>query len=88
MINIRMTQELKEKGEYVLHSNGVSTTEAIRRFYEQLGRTQEIPVWLKSKQEDATEKKRKLLRKIAGCAPLKEEVTLQDLRDERLNKKV
>lgn len=88
MVNIRMPQELKASGEEVLHANGISATEAIKSFYEQLGRTQEIPKWIMSADDNELEKKRKLLRKLAGGAPLDDKTKLDDLRKERLSKKV
>ena len=88
MLNIRMPQELKTSGEEVLRANGISTTEAIKCFYEQLGRTQEIPKWINNADNKNTTEKRKLLRKLAGSAPLESNTSLQDLRGERLSKKV
>jgi antitoxin component of RelBE/YafQ-DinJ toxin-antitoxin module len=88
MVNIRMPKELKASGEEVLHANGISATEAIKLFYEQLGRTQEIPKWIMSADDNELEKKRKLLRKLAGGAPLDDKTKLDDLRKERLSKKV
>lgn len=88
MVNIRMPQELKATGEEVLHANGISATEAIKSFYELLGRTQEIPKWVDATDNKKTIEKRQLLRKLVGCAPLENNMTLQDLRHERLSKKV
>lgn len=88
MVNIRMPQELKMTGEEVLHANGISATEAIKSFYEQLGRTQEIPKWIKPSDNINTIERRKLLRKLTGSAPLEKNMTLQELRSERLSKKV
>ena len=87
MLNIRMPEELKASGEEVLRANGISATEAIKRFYEQLGRTQEIPKWINSADNKNATDKRKLLRKFAGSAPLDGSMTLRDLREERLSKK-
>lgn len=88
MVNIRMPQEVKSAGEEVLHANGLSATEAIKRFYEHLGRTQEVPKWIANPNAENEIDKRKLLRKFAGSAPLENDMTLEDLRRERLSKKV
>ena len=88
MLNVRMPQDLKNAGESVLRANGTNATQAIRRFYEHLKDTQEVPSWVNAQEREISNSKRALLRQIAGCAPLEPELSLDDLRVERLNKKV
>ena len=88
MLNIRMPQDLKEAGEEVLHANGISATEAIRSFYTQLAKTQEVPTWIPHSEGNEIASKRKLLKQLSGTAPLKEGETLEVLREERLRKEI
>ena len=88
MLNVRMPQELKTAGESVLKANGINATQAIRKFYEYLKNSQEIPSWINEGELEQTNNKRLLLRELAGCAPLEREMTLEDLRNERLKNKV
>ena len=88
MLNVRMPQELKTAGESVLKANGVNATQAVRRLYEHLKNSQEIPSWISEGELEQTNNKRLLLRELAGCAPLEPEMTLKSLRDERLKNKV
>ncbi len=87
MLNVRMPQELKDTGDEVLSSYGISTSVAIRKFYEQLTTSQELPEWLKNSNSNKTDNKRQLLREIIGCAPLEENMSYKQLKYERLNKK-
>ena len=88
MLNVRMPKELKTCGEEVLRANGLNATTAVRVLYEQLAKTQEVPEWMNTSNAHTAVKKRQTLRKVAGCAPLEKGKTLQDLKRERLSKKV
>ncbi len=87
MLNVRMPQELKVTGDEVLSSHGIGVSEAIRKFYEQLSTSQELPKWLMNSNSAKIDDKRMLLREIVGCAPLEKEMTLEDLRSEHLSKR-
>lgn len=45
-LNIRLDNDLKEEGLRVLERNGVSVSEAVRKFFAQLAQSQEIPIYL------------------------------------------
>ncbi len=87
MLNVRMPQGLKATGDEVLSSHGIGVSEAIRKFYEQLSTSQELPKWLMNSNSAKIDDKRMLLREIVGWAPLEREMTLEDLRSERLSKR-
>jgi antitoxin component of RelBE/YafQ-DinJ toxin-antitoxin module len=87
-INVRMPQSLKVGGETVLDREGLSVSEAIRRFYLFLDRRQELPDCIKNPEWKATgniiEEKREVLRGLVGIAsPI---LSVEDIRDQRLEK--
>jgi DNA-damage-inducible protein J len=87
-INVRIPQSLKEGGEAVLEREGISVSEAIRRFYVFLEHRQKIPDCIRDKgtssSSDLIAQKRALLKGLAGIAPTS--LSLEQIRDERLER--
>ena len=87
-LNVRFPGELsnlKERGDNVLSRAGVSTTQAIRRLYQHLDETQEVPSWM-LEPADKSAQRRDLMRQLVGVAPLEEGATLDSLKRERLSR--
>ena len=87
-INVRMPASLKTGGEAVLEREGLSVSEAIRRFYEYLEKQQTLPDCVRHSNEDPPStritKKRDLLKSLTGILP--SDISLEQIRDERLSK--
>ena len=87
-INVRMPLSLKTGGEAVLEREGLSVSEAIRRFYEYLEKQQTLPECIRHSEEDMpsalVEKRRYLLKSLAGVLP--SDISLEQIKDERLGK--
>lgn len=86
-INIRIEEDLKEQAQNVLKRNGIGTSEAIRRLFQELANTQELPAFLQeetSEVEKEIQERRSLLRSMVGI--LEKPVTKQEIREERLAK--
>lgn len=67
-LNIRLPEELKERGIQVLTHNHVSISEAVRRLFLELERSQQLPDCLMEKgTTEVVEEKRQLLRAMTGC---------------------
>lgn len=67
-INIRIEEDLKEQAQNVLKRNGIGTSEAIRRLFEELAKTQELPVCIQDDSIAHSEeiaRKRRALREFA-----------------------
>ena len=67
-INIRIEEDLKEQAQNVLKRNGIGTSEAIRRLFQELAKTQELPTCIQDDQIAQSEevaRKRKALREFA-----------------------
>lgn len=73
MLNVRMNRQTKERGCQVLERANLSVSDFVRRAFEHLDRTQEIPDFAISDTLAASEieAKRQLLKSFAGCAPSK-----------------
>lgn len=86
-INIRIEEDLKEQAQNVLKRNGIGTSEAIRRLFQELANTQELPAFLQEETnevEKEIQERRSLLRSMVGI--LEKPVTKQEIREERLAK--
>jgi len=87
-INVRLPLSLKNGGEAVLEREGLSVSEAIRRFYEFLDKQQTLPECVIASGEDTPRdlinKKRSILRSLTGILP--SDTSLDLIRDERLKK--
>lgn len=86
-INIRIEEDLKEQAQNVLKRNGIGTSEAIRRLFQELANTQELPAFLQEETnevEKEIQERRSLLRGMVGI--LEKPVTKQEIREERLAK--
>lgn len=86
-INIRIEEDLKEQAQNVLKRNGIGTSEAIRRLFQELANTQELPAFLQEETnevEKEIQERRSLLRSMVGI--LEKPITKQEIREERLAK--
>ncbi len=84
-LNVRMPEDLKRNGDMVLSRAGVSVSDAVRGLYRFLESEQDVPAWvLCERREDAFGERRRLLREIAGIAPLPDGFSLDDVKRERL----
>ena len=87
-LNIRLVDSLKTHGNQVLAREGISVSEAVRKLYEYLEREQKMPECLmENSQNDIYEQRRSVLKRFAGCAPLPQGFTADDVRRERLARK-
>ena len=78
-LNVRMPEDLKRNGDIV------SVSDAVRGLYRFLESEQDVPAWvLCERREDAFGERRRLLREIAGIAPLPDGFSLDDVKRERL----
>lgn len=69
-LNIRLPRELKENGGRVLKRRGVSTSKAVRKLYEYLEQTQEVPEWmLEEEYRDEKNERRQMLRAAIAQGP-------------------
>ena len=67
-LNIRLPEELKERGVQVLARQHISVSEAVRRLFLELERNQEVPDFLLEKSDqEKVDKKRQLLRAMVEC---------------------
>ena len=89
-INVRIPLSLKEGGEAVLEREGVSVSEAIRKFYMFLERNQVLPDFFREtgavSTEEALAKKRETLKSLVGAAPSSR--TLEQIKDDRLSRQL
>ena len=89
-INVRIPKSLKEGGEAVLEREGLSVSEAIRRFYLNLENKQKVPDFIKDNNEANAEElvaqKRALLKGLVGTAPAVR--TLEQVKDERIGRHI
>ena len=74
--------------ENVLHTKMGSRTQNRPNVCEHIQDSQRSSSCIDDEGFAQTKNKRVLLRKLAGCAPLEPEMTLRDLRNERLVSKV
>lgn len=81
-LNIRLDGALKERGEKVLRSHGVSVSAAVRALWEQLAATKELPDFLMAhtQEEEAKRKRVAALKGLAGVA----EGSCSNLTDEEM----
>ncbi len=71
VLNVRLPQDLKDQGSRVLKKNHVTVTGVIRRLYEYMEREQKIPDCLiEDEQIPLREKRRQILRSVAGSIHL------------------
>lgn len=87
-INVRIPEDMKRAGDMVLARNDVSISEVIRKLYHVLDSEQEIPPWLEDSceaEENVYAKRRRLVRNIAGIAPLPAGYDLGEIKNERLS---
>ena len=85
-LNVRMPQDLKERGEHVLAREGVSTSKAVRGLYRHLDELQRVPDWLREGETDAYEKRRKGIRNLVGIVSLPDDLDMSEVRAERLSR--
>ena len=89
-INVRIKSNLKSGGEEVLEREGISVSEAIRRFYSYLETKQSFPEFLrdtdKNDSQKAIEKKRAVLKGLVGVLP--HDVSLEKARDRRFERQL
>ena len=87
-INVRMPQNLKTGAEAVLEREGVSVSEAIRRFYVCLEELQELPDCIRDPElassEERIAQKREVLKGLLGIASSTH--SLEHIRDERISR--
>jgi addiction module RelB/DinJ family antitoxin len=85
-LNVRLNKDLKQRGDSVLAREGISTTHAVRMFYQYLDQNQEVPTWVKENNaEDTYELRRKRMRELVGIAGVPENYDVDDLKRERLS---
>lgn len=69
-LNVRLPEDLKERGMQVLAREGVSISELVRDLFYELEETQELPEFAKSQEravgQAEIQRKRDLLRSLAG----------------------
>ncbi|RDB73296.1 hypothetical protein C1875_00105 [Eggerthella lenta] len=69
-LNVRLPEDLKDRGAQVLRREGVSVSDAVRGLYEYMEKEQRLPEFIKPANEDArrsaVERKRSTLRDMAG----------------------
>lgn len=67
-LNIRIDETLKERGDKVLRDHGISTSAAVRALWAQMANTRDLPAFLQDelRMEDGRDKKKALLRSLAG----------------------
>lgn len=58
-LNVRLCAVLKERGDKVLRENGVSTSAAVRAFWQELADTRELPGFLQKATRKSAEQARK-----------------------------
>ncbi len=69
-LNIRLDGVLKERGEKVLKSHGISVSAAVRALWEQLATTKELPDFLATRTQEEQMKTKRVtaLKALAGVA--------------------
>ena len=69
-LNVRLPEDLKDRGAQVLRREGVSVSDAVRGLYEYMEKEQRLPEFINPANEDArrsaVERKRSTLRDMAG----------------------
>ena len=83
-LNVRLPEDLKERGMQVLEREGVSVSELIRDLFRELEATQELPDFVRTREGErsATEAKRAALREFVRLGRAFEDVyTPVDPRD-------
>ena len=66
-LNIRLPEELKERGMEVLARQRISVSDAVRQLFCELERSQKLPEFMQSSRiEEAAQEKRRLLREMTG----------------------
>lgn len=72
-LNVRLPEDLKDRGAQVLKREGVSVSDAVRGLYEYMEKEQRLPEFIKPANEDArraaVERKRSALRDMVGILP-------------------
>lgn len=72
-LNVRLPEDLKDRGAQVLKREGVSVSDAVRGLYEYMEREQRLPEFIKPASEDARRaavgRKRSTLRDMVGILP-------------------
>ena len=58
-VTARVDQESKSKAEQALHRSGLSSSQAVRRLYDYIGSTGEVPDFLLADPAERLEKKRR-----------------------------
>ncbi|MBO4351962.1 MAG: type II toxin-antitoxin system RelB/DinJ family antitoxin [Eggerthellaceae bacterium] len=81
-LNVRMSAPLKERGDKVLHDNGISASAAVRALWQEMATTRTLPAFMQDLKDDSAAKKAKRLslEALAGVG----EGTLSALSDEEL----
>jgi len=84
-LNVRLPEDLKNRGMRVLERNGISVSEFVRRMFQQLDQMQELPAGILPSEDERQaeiDRKRALLKSWVGVIP--EDANLDDARMERL----
>ena len=72
-LNVRLPEDLKNRGAQVLKREGVSVSDAVRGLYEYLEKEQRLPEFIKPASEnarrEAVERKRSTLRDMVVVLP-------------------
>ncbi|MEA5018883.1 MAG: type II toxin-antitoxin system RelB/DinJ family antitoxin [Gordonibacter sp.] len=82
-LNVRLPEDLKERGMQVLSREGVSVSKVVRDLFCQLEETQEIPTFLRDSllsEQEEIHRKRELLRSMVGIVSVPPDF---DYREER-----
>ena len=83
-INVRLPQELKERGGQVLERENISISDLVRELYAYMEKNQEIPEALTPKREDVFEKRRRLMKESVGVLELPRNYDIKQARTERI----
>ena len=89
-INVRMPETLKRSGGKVLERDRVSPSELVRSVYRYMEKHQEIPACLEladDHRRSTQDKRRALLREIAGTISLPADFDAKTARAERIESK-
>lgn len=85
-LNVRMPQDLKERGESVFSREGVSTSKAVRGLYQYVDKLQRIPDWLREGEDDVYETRRRGMKDLVGIVTLPDDFDVRSVRSDRLSR--
>lgn len=86
-LNVRLPEELKERGMQVLNREGISVSEIVRELFLYMEQNQKVPALLKEQSQsiqNETERRKDALRSLIGILPSDD---VDTFRHERLMKK-